>query len=285
MFCKKYPVITLVVLITLALLIGGCNQDKSSTKNQVNNNVNTWEQIQKNKKIVVATEAAFAPFEYVEDGKIIGYDMDILSEVLKNLNLEMEQHDVPFSGIFTGLQEKKFDIIVTAISVTSERREKLGLTSPIADGSLSLIKRKGDDSIKTVEDIGGKILGAQIGSASEGDIKNFSKKIEEQGKLGVKEIKLYETVPATTLDLKNGRIDAIAQSLPIASILVKENPDDFEIVGQITKNQYVTWAVRKEDKDLLEAINNEIIKMKESGKLAELQQKWFGYTFDLPNEI
>lgn len=283
---KKYLGIILVSLLSLIfLLVGGCSNNGELNTKKVEKSNNLLEQIKERKKIIVATEAAFAPFEFIRDGNIVGYDMDILNEVLHNLNVEMEQYDVPFSGIFTGLQEKKFDIIVTAISVTPERKEKLGLTTPIADGSLSVLKRKDDASIKTVEDIGGKILGAQVGSASEGDIKDFSEKLEKQGKPGVKEVRLYDSVPATILDLKNGRIDALVQPLPLLSTWVKENPDDYEIVGSIMKNQYITWAVRKEDKELLDAINTEILKLKENGKLAELQQKWFGYTFDLPDEL
>ena len=78
-------------------------------------------EIKQKGKVVVGTEAAYAPFEFVEDGKIVGYDKDILDRIIAAWGVELEQLDVPFAGILTGLDQKKYDIVSTALIMNPER--------------------------------------------------------------------------------------------------------------------------------------------------------------------
>ena len=81
----------------------------------------TFEKIKRTGKVTVGTEAAFPPFEYIEDGKIVGYGKDILTYIIDDMNVELNQLDLPWQGILPGLLAKKFDFVATSVSVTEER--------------------------------------------------------------------------------------------------------------------------------------------------------------------
>jgi polar amino acid transport system substrate-binding protein len=87
----------------------------------------TLERIRRTKKMTVGTEAAFPPFEFVQDGKIVGYGKDILDAVVADLGVELTQLDLPFQGILPGLLAGKFDFVATSIGVTAERATKYAL--------------------------------------------------------------------------------------------------------------------------------------------------------------
>lgn len=281
---KKVLISILTILLVSSFFLSGCGNnteinEKSTKKEKL------LAEIKKRGKVVVGTEAAYAPFEFMENGKIVGYGSDILSEVIKNLNVEMEQLDTPFSGILPGLEEKKFDFIATAIVFTNERNEKFGLTMPIGEASLTISKRKNDDSIKSLDDLNGKIVGCVGSTPAVTQMEKFDAEQKALGKEGLKEIKIYQGHPDHFVDLKNGRVDAVAQAMPVALVTIKAEPDVYEMLSTIGDKRYVTWATRKEDQDLLNFLNEEIEKLKKSGKLAELQQKWFGTTWDLPEKL
>lgn len=274
MFAKRF-----LLLTTGLLLIAGitaCSKEKSQ---------NTLQQIQSRGKIVVGTEAALPPYEFVEDGKIVGYGPDILNEIVKNMKVELDQQDVPFTGILPGLEEKKFDLVATAISVTPERQEKFGLTIPIGDFVYFLVKRTGDDRLNNPDDVNGKVIGTNTGTVIDKEITKYNEKLKAEGKEGF-EIVRYKSMADVYLDLKNGRLDAAISGLLTLKDIDKKEPGAYErFDGGIEIHQYASWAVRKEDKELLEFLNAEILKMKKSGKLAELQEKWIVETFDLPDQL
>ena len=84
------------------------------------------------------------PFEFIEDGKIVGYDKDILDAIIKSWGFKMEQLDLPFAGILPGLLQKKFDFVATALLINPERAKRYAFTMPIAQVKVGLLKRKGD---------------------------------------------------------------------------------------------------------------------------------------------
>ena len=163
------------------------------------------------------------------------------------------------------------------------------MTYPIQNGTTVFVKRKGDDSIKSIEDMSGKKVGTQTSCYNEDDTKDFNEKLKSEGKDGYSELLTYDSFPEAFAELKNGKIDLVAQNYASCAAVVMKNPDDYEIVADESGNAemvgtdtWVSWAVRTEDTELSDYINSELHKFKEDGTLAELQKKWFGETTDLP---
>jgi polar amino acid transport system substrate-binding protein len=244
----------------------------------------TLDKIESSKKAVVGTEAAFPPFEFVQDGKIVGYGRDILDVVAQKLGVEVEQLDVPFSGILPGLDAGKFDFVATSVGVTEERAKAYAFTYPIAVSSEVILKRSDDDSIKSVADLAGKVVGTQLGTTTQQEAEKAQAVLKAEGK-DFKELKLYPSFPEAYLALTSGEVDAVVQSLPNAAVLVKEKPDVFALAGPVTDaKRYIAWVTRGSDLDLRDRISAILKDMQASGQLVELQKKWFGFEMDLPTD-
>lgn len=245
------------------------------------------EQIKEKKEIVIATEAAFKPYEYIEDGKIVGYDKDLLDFIMEDLpDVKVTQIDVPWASVLPGLAVKKFDFVVTVVGITRERYDNFALTYPIGDGTVSLLKRAGDDAVSHPDDISGKVVGSQTGSSQLRALQKYDEKLKKEGKPGVKEIKEYVTFDEAYADLAAKRTDAVAQSISSLSSVVQERPDVFEIIMEPTigPKAYFSWVGRKdeESKPLVDFFNKRIEEASTSGKMKELQMKWFGFEMPVP---
>ena len=243
----------------------------------------TLEKIKRTGKTTVGTEAAFPPFEFIKDGKIVGYGKDILDYIIADLGVELNQLDLPWQGILPGVLAGKFDFVATSVSIRPERVVKYAYTVPIAEGTTWTFIRAGDDSMKSIDDLAGKVVGTQLASAGEATGKEFEAKLKEKGLGGYKELKLYTAYPETYLALANGEIDVVVQTLPNLAVVVKEHPGVFELLDAMTDKSYMCWVTRPEDTDLRDYISSQIIEMRDNGKLHELQDKWFGFRMDIPD--
>jgi polar amino acid transport system substrate-binding protein len=242
--------------------------------------------IKKRREIVVATEAAFAPFEFIQDGKIVGYGKDMLDLLMKDLQAEgvkVTQLDLPWQGVLPGLLAKKYDLVATSVVITDERVKRFAFTVPNAEATQAIVVRKGA-SIKKPDDIVGKVVGSQQASGPLGALKAFNEQLTKTKGKGVKEIKEYVGFPEAYADLASGRLDAVANGVPNLAYLAKQQPDRYAVVGTFGDKAYYGWALRLEDKDLLKYLDDRIIKMKQDGTLNQLQQKWFGFTMETPNK-
>jgi polar amino acid transport system substrate-binding protein len=245
----------------------------------------TLEKIRRTGVVTVGTEAAYRPFEFVQDGKIVGYGSDILAEVVKALGVRLNQLDLPWQGILPGVLAGKFDFVATTVGVSEERAKRYAYTYPISNGSPYAAKRK-NDAMKAPEDLNGKVVGTQLASSLEPIVRALDAKLKAAGGTGFKELKLYTAFAETYLALANGEIDAVVQSLPTLGLLVKEQPAVFELMGPIpsdNKFNYSCWVTRPADVDLRDFISGVIRGMRDDGRLGNLQEKWFGFKMDLPD--
>ena len=244
-------------------------------------------EIRERGEFTVATEARFPPFEFVEDGRIVGYSTDIMAHVMKALpGVTLNRLDVPWQGILPGLAAGRFDYVVTSVTVTRERYERYALSLPIADATMALVKRKGDDSIRAPEDIAGHAVGSQAGSAQLQTLQAFAERLSLAGE-GVEEIRTYVDFNEAFADLAAGRISAVSHSLPNLLELVRTRPDTFEMVlPAFGPKAYFSWAGRRDagSAALVAFMDEQLAALNRSGVLTALQEKWFGGPMDLPSD-
>ncbi|WP_322052406.1 transporter substrate-binding domain-containing protein [Paraburkholderia bannensis] len=242
--------------------------------------------IKSNKEITIATEARYAPFEYVDNGKIVGYDADLMQYVLKSLpDVKVKQLDLPFQGLLPGLDAKRFDIVVTAVTVNKDRASHFAFTLPVADATTGVLLRTNETAIKTPEDLNGKIVGSQTGSAQLQALVALDKKLKDAGGPGIKQIKQYVAFDEAYADLAVGRLDAVAQSVANLGPLMKARPGVFMVMPQtIGPKSYFAWVARKDADSaaLVKLFSDGIARAQQDGTMKKLQQKWFGTTMDVP---
>lgn len=245
-------------------------------------------QIKERGEITIATEARLPPFEFVENGKIVGYDADLMVEVLKALpGVKINQLDLPWQGILAGLDAKKFDYVITAVTVTKERVQRYAMSLPVSLASVDFVKRAGDTSIMKPQDVVGKIVGGQTGSGPLQAFQAYDKELVQQLGKGAAKVVDYVEYAEAYADLGNHRVDAVVQSIPNALYLLKRRPGLFEAVEPgFGPKKYYAWAGRRDDDSasLVRLIDDAIAKLNTSGKMLELQKKWFGYAMDVPSD-
>lgn len=244
------------------------------------------ETIRQKGEIVIGTEAQFPPFEFVEGGKIVGYSADLLELVMADLpGVAVKRLDVPWQGILPGLAAGKFDYVVTSVTATRERYERYALSLPVADATVALLVRA-DSGIQAPADVAGKTVASQTGSAQLQALKGLGEALAAQGK-GLGGIREYVGFDEAYADLAAGRVDAVAQSFPNLADAVKKRPDAFRIITPpFGPAVYFSWAARNDEdsKTLAAFFDQGLRKLNESGKMRELQVKWFGFEMAVPSD-
>lgn len=246
------------------------------------------DRIKQKGEIVIASEARYPPFEFVESGEIVGYGVDLFAEVMKALpDVKVTRLDLPFQGLLPGLQTEKFDAIITSVTVNKQRFDTYRLSLPIADATFSFVKRKGDDSLNKPEDLSGKTVGTQAGSAQLKGTEAFSEELKKNGAAPIASIQTYVDFNEAYADLAAGRTDAVVNSLPNLLYLQTQRGDVFETVRTtFGPPTYFSWAFRKDDdsKSLADLVDDQFRKLAADGTMAKLQEKWFGFTMELPTD-
>jgi polar amino acid transport system substrate-binding protein len=245
----------------------------------------TLDKIRKSGTVTVGTEAAFPPFEFIENGKVVGYGSDILAEIVKAMGVKLNQLDLPWQGILPGVLAGKFDFVATTVGINEERAKRYAYTMPIANGQPYAVKRKGD-AIKSATDLNGKVVATQLASSTEPVARDYDANLKAAGGKGFADLKLFTAFTESYVALANGEVDAVIQSLPSLAYLVKQQPDTFELLGTVEVGHqytYLAWVTRPDDLELRAFLNGEIRKMRDDGRLYALQDKWFGFRMDIPD--
>lgn len=244
------------------------------------------QRITQEKQITIATEARFAPFESVENGKIVGYGADLMNYVLADLpGVKVKQLDLPFQGILPGLDTGKFDFVVTSVTVNKARFEQFAFTVPIAESTVALLKRGNDDSINSLSDLNGKVVGSQSGSGQLQILQAYDQKLKDAGQPGLKAIRQYVSFDEAYADLALGRLDGVAQSLSNLGPLIKSRPGMFTTLDEMLgPKTYYGWVGRKDadSASLVKLFSDGIARANRDGTMKTLQEKWFGFTMDVP---
>jgi len=219
---------------------------------------------EKIEKIYVGTNAEFAPFEYLEDGKIVGFDIDLMAAISKEIGIEMEIKDMSFDGLLPALQSKKVDIIIAGMTATEERKKAVNFSEPYYKANQVIITAEDAKDIANFEGLKGKKVGVILGFT--GDI--IASEID-----GV-EVKKYNAGYASIMDLKAGKIDAVVLDGEPAKNFVKNN-EGIKITSAAGEKEEYAIAVSKEKEELLKDINTALTTLKENGTYDELLKKWF----------
>ncbi len=216
--------------------------------------------------MTVGNSGSYPPFEFMADGKLTGFDVDLANELGKRMGVKIEWVMVDFKGIVASLVAKRTDILITALTRTPDRAKQILFSEPYYNagiGAAVLVS----SGIKKPEDLKGKTVGLQIGSSGERYAKSELKDY-------VTSTKGYDDFVLAVNDLKNKRVDAVINPLPTLRYNTKNDPD---ITVTETWNQSdVGINTRMEDTALMAEINKQLAAMKADGFLANLDKKWFG---------
>src|SRR5260370_9701080 len=229
--------------------------------------------VKKAGELVVGTEMQFAPFDFLENGQQQGFNKDFFAELAKELGVKVRSIDLPWPSVLPGLEAGKFDIVSGPVTITKARMERYEFTLPIADGTVALLKRANDTSIKTNADVAGKAVGGGKGSAQLDQLNQYVDTLP--GKTSVRE---YIDNNQAYADLAAGRIVAVGNSLPNIAYVASQRSDTFAVVQPAFGTKSYFGYIGRKDADyapLMEAVSGAMRKIKADGRLAAIPQEWF----------
>ena len=261
---KKASLKPLALLAVLPLALTGC----VSTANE-NSDANGEVSLVKSGVLSVCTNTPYKPFEYEENGTVVGLDADIANAIASDLGVKAQLTSISFEGLDsgTGLSTGQCDIALAGIGVTDERKSKMEFTTVYFDDNLAILVPKGS-SITSAADLKGVAVGAQQATSGE----TYAK---ENGA----EVIQYEDTSLMFSALKTGQIKAVAANLSVVSEALTNDPDSFKIAYQDSENtEQIAAAVSSNNKALLAKANATITKLKENGELDKMKAKWVGAT-------
>ena len=238
-------------------------------------------------KLRIGCEATYPPFTFRDRGEIVGYDVELATAMCRSLGVTPEFIDTQWSGVIPALYAGRFDIIMSSMSYTRARLERVAFSNPYAEAGQSLLIRTRDaDRIKTIEDMSNRVLGVKLGSPGETLHPRINARIQvAKSGAGFREVKTYDEHPAAYLALMQGTVDGVLNTLPTLAYVIKSQPNRFVVVRGIGADNWAGIACRKEDMEILGWLNERIRTFQTDGSLKALQEKWFGLEFNLPANI
>ncbi len=223
------------------------------------------------KVYVVGTDAAYAPFESQnEKAEIVGFDIDVVKAIAAKASMEVKFVNTPWEGIFNALNQGDRDLLVSAVTITEERKQTMDFSAPYFDAA-QLIAVKTDSKVTKFDDLKKLKVGVQTGTTGDEAVSKL------QGKTNPN-IKRFESTPLALKELEAGGVDAVVADNGVVIHYVKNNAGSkFKTVADasFTPEQY-GLPVKKGNTELLAKLNKGLADIKADGTYDKIYAQYFG---------
>lgn len=258
---KKAKGLVAIVLLLSLVVLSACNKEE-----------NVMKAIQDRGTIVIATSGDNPPTIFPnESNELVGIDADWAEVIAKHLGVDIEWKRVDFKGIIPGITSGNFDIGMSGILVTEERKKAIDFSEPYAQDEAVAIFPEQGPNFNSPEDIKDKIVGVVTGSS------NGEEPVKKIG--GYKELKQYPGVAQAFTDLKNGRVDVVVTGKVAAGHWLKAEGKGYKMSEKGLDGTGIAAVISKDNPELRDAIDEAIKEAKNDGKYDEIAEKWLGTKF------
>lgn len=245
-------------LLSLTVLTG-CGQQKQA------------EPANSSKKVVkIGSETTFPPFEFQDEKnqEYIGFDIDLAKAVFTKAGYEPQIVSTQFDGLIPAVNSGTIDAVVSAMQITEERSQKVLFSKPYYESGQNILVRIDNNTIMNWDDLEGKKIGVQIGTTGATEAK----------KVPNATIREFNNTSEANLELKTGGVDAVVNSVPVNAYYLKNGggSKDAKTVGDVHKALYCSIAVKKDNTEMIEKVNNALDEIKQNGEYDKIYEKWFG---------
>lgn len=251
---KKMLALAVLSLFILTALLAGCGGQQQAAQP---------------KTLKVGMDAAFAPFEFQDDKTkdYTGFDVDLMKAIAKQMGYQVQFNNANFDGLIPALQAGNIDVVISAMTITPERAQKVNFSKPYYKSGLSIVVRNDNNTIKDFKDLEGKRIAVQIGTTGA----DYAKKIKDA------KVRDFNTAPEAFLELKNGGVDAVVNDLPVNQYyLAQGGSKDAKLVGERLTAEDYGIATAKKNAALNDQINKALDELMKNGEYDKIYEKWFG---------
>ena len=213
--------------------------------------------------LVVGTEAGFEPFEYLKNGEVVGFDIDLAREIAKDQGKELKVENMSFDGLLAALKGGRVDMVAAGLTASEDRKKSVDFSDSYYQASQVIIVRQ-DSKIVNKDNLIGRRVGVQLGTTGDNIVGNI---------LGVEKIQ-FPAVPAVLQELINRRIDAVVLDNAPAEKYLRNRPE-LKILNEKLSDESYAIAIRPGDTELLAKTNQTIARIKNDGTYDRLIGKYF----------
>ena len=213
----------------------------------------------------MATEGTFPPYEYYDNGQLVGIDIEVAGAIAEKLGMKLETTDIAFDSIIPGVQAGKYDIGMAGVTVSEDRLQQVNFSDSYATGVQVVIVKEGG-KVQSLDDMADAIIGTQSGTTG------F---IYASGDFGDDHVKSFTKTTDAVEALKNGQVDCVLLDNAPAEALVDANPDaGLSILETAYTVEDYAIAINKDNNDLLTKVNAALAELKADGTLQGIIDKY-----------
>lgn len=252
---KKIIALIVLGLFVLTFGLAGCGQQSAAPA--------------KAKVLKVGSDTAFAPFEFQDEKtkEYVGFDMDLIKAIAKQMGYEVQVQSMGFDGLIPALEAGNIDAAISAMTITPERAQKVNFSKPYYKSGLTIVVKSDNNTIKDYKDLEGKNIAVQIGTTG----------ADEAKKIKNAKVREFNTAPEAFMELKAGGVEAVINDKPVNDYYIsKEGGKDAKTVGAPLTSEDYGIATSKKNAELGEQINKALDELKKNGEYEKIYVKWFG---------
>ncbi len=258
---RLWTVVALLALALSGMVAAGCGDDDGDNK-AANASFSTIQE----GTLTVGSDIPYKPFEFGDAPNYEGFDVELVNAIAKKLDLTAKFVKTPFDTIFRNLAQGKFDMVASASTITAEREKEVDFSEPYFPADQSMMVKRGSN-IKTLADVKGQVIGAQLGTTGA----DYAKK----SSVGAKSVRTYELIDDAFNALAAGQVVAVINDCPVSKDAEKAHKD-LEVVQAIKTNERYGFAFASDSDDLRTAFNEQLDEAKKDGTVKRIQDKWLG---------
>ncbi|MCM2534331.1 transporter substrate-binding domain-containing protein [Neobacillus pocheonensis] len=255
---KKIKFISLFLILTL--LLAACGTKDKSTSGAGNDS----------KVYKIGVDTTYPPFEFKNRNEYKGIDIELINAIAKNQGFKIDLSPMDFGGIIPAMQANQLDVAIAGMSITDERKKVVDFSTPYFNAGLTVVVKKDNTTIKSVDDLKGKTVAVKKGTTGS------KYALDNADKLGIKVVQFNDS-PAMFQEVANGNADALIEDYPVISYAIAQKDLGLKIVGdRLNGDKYGIAVLKGQNKDLLAKIDKGLAELQKDGTYDKILKKYIG---------
>lgn len=268
---KRKGILIFMVILMMSMVLVGCGGGNGANDEGEAPADESWNKIEEKGEFILGMDEAFPPMGFRDaDGQLVGFDVDVATEVCSRLGIELKLQPIDWKVKEQELDTEKIDCIWNGFTITDERLEAMTFTKPYMQNKQVIVLRE-DSEVTSLADLAGKKLGHQAGSSAEAALDGA-----EDFKASLGEVVTFDDNLKLLMDLEQGGLDAVLMDVVVAKYNIEANNKGFKLLDDALAEEEFGIGFRKGDEALMQKVQETLEAMAADGKLAEISDKWFG---------
>ncbi|NHM32867.1 transporter substrate-binding domain-containing protein [Neobacillus terrae] len=246
---KKFLLVSLSLLMAVVLAACGSSNNDSKETNGAG----------AGKVYKVGVDTTYPPFEFKEGDQYKGIDIELINAIAKNQGFKIKLSPMDFGGIIPAMQANQLDVAIAGMSITDERKKVVDFSNPYFDAGLTVVVKKDNSKIKSVNDLKGKKVAVKKGTTGA----KYAQ--DNASKLGI-EVEQFNDSPSMFQEVSNGNADALIEDYPVISYAIAKKDLGLKIIGdRLNGDKYGIAVLKGQNQDVLKKINKGLAELKKDG--------------------